>query len=268
MIASLEWMLDPRAITKEPNITKHNIAKNELCPAPDLVTSDDVVQNGCEMKDSDGDGVADGLDACPTVPGIHHLDPHKNGCPSDRDGDGVVDDQDACLDVPGIASKDPSKNGCPPDHDNDGVPDGIDACPDEAGVSDPDPKKDGCPAPVTIQAGQLKISAQVKFESGSAKLLSESRWIVEAVAQAMKEHVEIKKLRIEGHTDNKGYAKANKLLSARRAAAVLDELAKLGVERARMRSVGIGSAQPIADNSTEEGQAKNRRVEFHIEEAK
>ena len=265
MIASIEWVMEPRAAPRPDVDSEDHIGPADLCPPPDRVTSEDVAE-GCPIRDGDGDGVADGLDACPSVPGVKHLDPHKNGCPRDRDGDGVVDDQDACLNVPGAPSSDPAKNGCPPDHDGDGVPDKDDACPDEPGVADPDPKKDGCPPAVTIQSGQLKISAQLKFDTNSSKVLTESHWILEAVAQTMKEHPEIKHLRIEGHTDNVGYAEANRLLSASRAGEVLKELVKLGVEKGRMHSVGLGSAKPIADNATEEGRKANRRVEFHIEE--
>jgi outer membrane protein OmpA-like peptidoglycan-associated protein len=267
MLASIEWLIEPRS-PKPVDVdvdSSDAIDVADKCPPPDRVTSEDVA-DGCPIRDGDGDGVADGLDACPSVPGVKHLDPHKNGCPRDRDGDGVIDDQDACLNVPGAPSSDPAKNGCPPDHDGDGVPDKDDACPDEPGVADPDPAKNGCPPPVVIQSGQLKISAQLKFESNSSKVLVESHWILEAVAQTMKEHPEIKKLRIEGHTDNVGYAEGNKMLSAHRAAEVLNELVNLGVEKSRMHSVGLGSTKPIADNTTEEGRKANRRVEFHIEE--
>jgi outer membrane protein OmpA-like peptidoglycan-associated protein len=265
LLASLEWVMEraePAPVVVE---SSDAVDVADVCPPPDRATDADVA-DGCPMRDGDNDGVADGLDACPSVPGVKQLDPHKNGCPRDRDGDGVIDDQDACLNVPGVASPDPAKNGCPPDHDGDGVPDAQDACPDDPGVADPDPKKDGCPPPVVIQSGELKVSAKLKFGTNSAKLLAESHWILEAVAQTMKEHPEIKLLRIEGHTDNVGWAEGNKMLSANRAAEVMKELVKLGVEPARMHSVGLGSTKPIADNQTEEGRAANRRVEFHIEE--
>jgi outer membrane protein OmpA-like peptidoglycan-associated protein len=102
--------------------------------------------------DSDGDGVRDSQDACPSVPGIPSADPRTNGCPlpppSDRDHDGIVDAQDACPNEPGPASADPTKNGCPPrDADKDGILDDVDACPTEAGPASDDPKKNGCPVP-------------------------------------------------------------------------------------------------------------------------
>jgi OmpA-OmpF porin, OOP family len=96
--------------------------------------------------DQDGDGVPDGEDACPSIPGVHTDDPKTDGCPPDRDGDGVPDADDACPDVAGVHTDDPKTNGCPPDRDGDGVPDADDACPDVAGVHTDDPKTNGCPA--------------------------------------------------------------------------------------------------------------------------
>ena len=100
-------------------------------------------------KDSDGDGILDKDDACPTVAGISSDDPAKHGCPADTDGDGIFDADDACPKVAGIATQDPKTHGCPAvapaDADGDGILDADDACPQVAGKADPDPKKNGCP---------------------------------------------------------------------------------------------------------------------------
>ncbi len=116
----------------------------DACPDAKGVASADPKKNGCP-PDRDGDGVADDVDACPDVRGAASADPEKNGCPPDRDGDGVADDVDACPDVKGVASADPKKNGCPPDRDGDGVADDVDACPDVKGAASADPTKNGCP---------------------------------------------------------------------------------------------------------------------------
>ena len=116
----------------------------DACPTVRGIHSDDPKKNGCP-PDRDGDGIPDVDDACPDVPGVHSDDPKKNGCPPDRDGDGIPDAEDACPDVPGVRSADPKKNGCPPDRDGDGIPDAEDACPDVPGVRNADPKKNGCP---------------------------------------------------------------------------------------------------------------------------
>jgi OOP family OmpA-OmpF porin len=215
--------------------------------------------------DRDGDGVFDIDDACPDVAGPRTGDPKTNGCPPDRDGDGIVDTEDACPDVPGVKTSDPKTNGCPPDRDGDGIVDAEDACPDIPGPRDPNPKKNGCPL-VRIEAGQVKILEQIKFKFDSAEIV-DSQPIIEAVAKTLNEHPEIKHLRVEGHTDSVGTAVYNKDLSRRRAASVEKALVRAGVDRQRLSSDGFGLDKPIDDNSTAEGRAANRRVEFRIEDS-
>ena len=73
------------------------------------------------------------------------------------------------------------------------------------------------------------------------------------------------RVRVDGHTDNKGKKASNQKLSDQRAAAVVEYLVKVkGVDRARLESRGFGDSQPIADNKTEEGRGKNRRVDFTV----
>ena len=214
--------------------------------------------------DRDGDGIIDSEDACPDTPGIRTADPKTNGCPPDRDGDGIIDSEDACPDVPGVRTTDPKTNGCPPDRDGDGIIDSEDACPDVPGPRTADPKTNGCPL-VRIEAGQVKIREQIRFKFDSAEIV-DSQPIIDAVAKTLKEHPEIKHLRVEGHTDSVGTAVYNKDLSRRRAAAVKQALVRTGIDKQRLSSEGFGFDRPIDDNTTDEGRAANRRVEFHIEE--
>ncbi len=116
----------------------------DACPTVRGVHSEDPKKNGCPA-DTDGDGIADNEDACPRVPGVKSDDPGKNGCPIDSDADSILDNEDACPKVPGAKSADPKKNGCPPDTDSDGILDAEDACPNEPGAHSEDPKKNGCP---------------------------------------------------------------------------------------------------------------------------
>ncbi len=218
-------------------------------------------------SDRDGDGILDGDDACPDEPGVRSPDPRKNGCPiRDRDGDSILDDVDACPDEPGVASDDPKKHGCPlRDRDGDGIFDEHDACPDAPGPPNEDPKKNGCP-PARIEAGQIKIIEQIKFRFNSAEILPESDGIMQAVLTILKEHPEITKVSVEGHTDHIGGPAYNKGLSERRVMSVLSWLTSHGIEPIRLTSYGWGLERPIASNDTEEGRAQNRRVEFHIKE--
>ena len=133
---------------------------------------------------------------------------------------------------------DPKKNGCPPDHDGDGILDPVDACPDDPGPADPDPKKNGCPL-ARIEGGQVKIKEQVKFKTGSADILRESDPLLTAVGTILKDHPELTKVRVEGHTDNKGSPAMNKNLSERRAASVVKWLTTFGIDKKRLAGEGL-----------------------------
>ena len=241
------------------------IDEQDACPDVPGVASTDPSKNGCP-PDRDDDGIYDSVDACPDVAGVRSDDPAKNGCPPDRDGDGIYDTEDACPDVAGVKDADPKKNGCPPDRDGDGVLDPVDACPDAPGPEDPDPKKNGCPL-ARIEGGEVKITEQVKFITGSADILHDSDPLLTAVATILKEHPELTKVRVEGHTDNRGSAAMNKKLSERRAAAVVKWLTTFGIEKKRLSAKGFGMERPIDTNETDQGRTNNRRVEFHIEPA-
>lgn len=232
------------------------------------VASADARSNGCP-QDLDRDGVLDNEDACPREQGPRSADPRTNGCPDrDRDGDGVSDADDACPQQAGPRTADPRTNGCPDsDRDKDGVPNDTDACPDEPGKPDPDPKKNGCPK-AFLQGTTIKITDQVKFKTNSAEIVAgkESEDILDAVLGVLKAHAEIKTLRVEGHTDNKGDAARNKALSQARAESVAKWLTDHGIEKQRLTSSGFGSEKSIDTNDTEIGRTNNRRVEFHVEQ--
>jgi outer membrane protein OmpA-like peptidoglycan-associated protein len=235
----------------------------DACPDVPGVANVDPAKNGCP-PDRDNDKIYDKEDACPDVPGVHSDDPAKNGCPPDRDGDGIIDTEDACPDVAGVKNEDPKKNGCPSDRDNDGILDAVDACPDAPGPADQDPKKNGCPL-ARIEGGQVKISEQVKFKTGSAEILRDSDPLLTAVGTILKEHPELTKVRVEGHTDNRGAAAMNKNLSEKRAASVVKWLTTFGIDTKRLSAKGFGLEKPIDSNDTDEGRTNNRRVEFHID---
>ena len=237
----------------------------DACPDVKGVATSDPKTNGCP-PDRDGDGVLDGVDACPDVPGVATDDPKTNGCPADRDGDGIYDKDDACPDVKGIKTDDPKTNGCPDtDRDKDGVLNDDDACPDEAGPKSSDPKTNGCPR-VFIKNAQIQILEQPKFDFNKADIKPESDSLLTEVAKAMTDHPEIKRVRVEGHTDNKGSEAYNQKLSEERAASVVKWLTGHGVAADRLVSKGIGLKTPLVPNDTDANRALNRRVEFHIED--
>jgi OOP family OmpA-OmpF porin len=105
------------------------------------------------------------------------------------------------------------------------------------------------------------LALYINFDTGKATIRPESRPIVDQITSLMKQNPTLK-ISIEGHTDNVGTPAANKVLSEQRARAVLDAVVASGVPAARLSSVGWGQEKPIADNRSEDGRAKNRRVEI------
>jgi OmpA-OmpF porin, OOP family len=103
------------------------------------------------------------------------------------------------------------------------------------------------------------------FDAGKATLQPASQEQVGNVAAILKAYPKVK-IRLGGYTDNTGNAAANVKLSDERANGVMGELAKLGTDAARMSAKGYGEEHPVADNSTEEGRAKNRRISLRVTE--
>jgi len=105
------------------------------------------------------------------------------------------------------------------------------------------------------------IALNILFETGKSSIQDESIPTVDQISEMMKSDAKLK-ISIEGHTDNIGDAAINKKLSNDRAKAVVDALIAKGVDKTRMLFVGWGQEKPVADNRSDEGRAKNRRVEI------
>jgi outer membrane protein OmpA-like peptidoglycan-associated protein len=210
--------------------------------------------------DSDGDGTLDSDDPCPTEAEDRDSFEDADGCPDpDNDRDGVIDTADRCPLELGVSIA----QGCPePDRDHDTVVDRQDNCPDEPGEA----TYAGCKKPqqVTIANGKLEILDIVYFETSKAIILARSNALLDNVAAVLTAHPEISKIRVEGHTDDRGADKSNLDLSQRRAQAVVAYLVRKGVAATRLEAAGFGETQPIAPNDTTENRARNRRVEFVI----
>jgi OmpA-OmpF porin, OOP family len=106
-----------------------------------------------------------------------------------------------------------------------------------------------------------KAILYINFDSGKSTIKKESMPVVEQIIEMMKLAPDIK-ISVEGHTDSDGSNESNLKLSEARAKAVVEAITKGGIDAARLSSAGFGEEKPIADNSTAEGKAKNRRVEL------
>lgn len=105
------------------------------------------------------------------------------------------------------------------------------------------------------------VALYINFDTGKSVIKPESQPIIEQIVQMMKANPELK-ISVEGHTDTVGNPKANKTLSDDRAKAVVSAIVAQGIDAKRLSALGHGQDKPIADNKTEEGRAKNRRVEL------
>jgi OOP family OmpA-OmpF porin len=105
------------------------------------------------------------------------------------------------------------------------------------------------------------VTLYINFDTGKSTIKPESQPVIEQIVSLMKDNPDLK-IGVEGHTDNVGDAKKNKILSEDRAKAVVTAIVNQGIDASRLSAAGFGQEKPIADNSTEEGRAKNRRVEL------
>ena len=208
------------------------------------------IKFGC--PDTDGDGIADNKDNCPTVAGLKAL----NGCP-DADGDGVTDADDKCPNEAGPAAN----KGCPwPDADGDGVLDKDDKCPDVKGTV----ANNGCPeVSEEVQKTLNEYAKTILFDSGKSSIKAQSQAVLNDIIGILKEYPTAK-FTVEGHTDSVGSEKLNQRLSDSRANSVKEHLIEHGIDAFRLSALGYGEAKPIDSNKTRKGRANNRRVEINL----
>ena len=216
-------------------------------------------EDGCPDPDNDNDGIPDKLDKCPLEPEDKDGFEDEDGCPDpDNDKDGLVDAEDKCPNEAG-----PKENGGCPDKDRDGdtVVDRLDKCPDQPGP----PDNDGCPKQkfIVVTKNKIELKQKVHFETAKATIKPDSFAMLTEIADVLKANPQMQ-IRIEGHTDIRGGLKYNMRLSQNRADSVKQFLVGQGVDAARMESRGFGPTQPLGDNRTSAGREQNRRVEFII----
>lgn len=119
---------------------------------------------------------------------------------------------------------------------------------------------------VTVRAREIVIRRQVNFATDSAEILPDSIPLLTEIADVLLRTPEIRRVEIQGHTDNRGGREHNMDLSQRRAEAVRDWLIAAGVDSSRLEARGYGDSEPRVPNLTAANRARNRRVQFMITE--
>jgi outer membrane protein OmpA-like peptidoglycan-associated protein len=208
-----------------------------------------------QVKDSDHDGVPDSKDQCPNTPEGVTVD--AKGCALDSDNDGVPDYKDQCPNTPeGVQV---NEKGCALDSDHDGVPDYKDQCPNT-------------PEGVQVNAKGCHVKAhrvlhKVHFAFDKAELTNTDKKILRDEASQLKDafnQYSGAHALIIGYTDSTGAKSYNQKLSQRRADSVRTYLINQGVSSSKLRTRGMGEADPVASNKTRTGRAENRRVVVHV----
>ena len=260
----------------EPDNDKDGIPDiKDNCPLDAEDHKPPRADDGCPMDkiDSDEDGISDGKDKCPLDPEDKDGFQDDDGCPDpDNDNDDIPDGFDKCPNAAEDKDNFQDDDGCPePDNDGDGVLDGADKCPTEPETLNGFQDEDGCPdkgPPLKVQVvgDEIIILEKVFFKTNKAVIESRSYNLLDQVTSVLKFHPEIRKVLIEGHTDNAGKRDKNMKLSQDRAEAVKTYLVGKGLPAARLQAQGFGPDRPVADNKSSRGREANRRVQFKIAE--
>lgn len=213
--------------------------------------------------DMDEDGVFDRLDNC--VNTSRGCAVNQYGCTLDGDADGVCDGIDQCPSTP--AGMKVNQQGCHA---------GTDAMRDTRGEAEPareivkaPPSRPPAPRPVSeserqlVESGRIRIE-NVYFESGSARLLSESETSLKEAGEALEKFPDLR-IEVQGHTDSRGSNAYNMRLSQSRAEAVRSYLlSHFRLERANLQALGYGETRRETRERNEEELLRNRRVELRV----
>jgi outer membrane protein OmpA-like peptidoglycan-associated protein len=117
---------------------------------------------------------------------------------------------------------------------------------------------------VTLTPKEIAIKGTIHFGTNNAIIQPDGEQLLDEVADVLVRNPQLKRIRIEGHTDNRGTAEKNMKLSNDRAQAVLQYLVKQGIDPNRLEAQGFGMTQPLVPNITPANRTKNRRVTFRI----
>ncbi len=153
-----------------------------------------------------------------------------------------------------------------PDPDRDGILGAADRCPDEPETVNQHDDEDGCPdekPAYVLTAGASLVLHDIHFETAKWRILPVSYRVLDDLAASLASQPDVR-LRVEGHTDARGSATSNLILSQQRALAIVNYLVAAGVTATRLDYEGFGESRPIATNANADGMRQNRRVELRV----
>lgn len=239
---------DGDGLSDERETNEHRTDPND----PD--SDDDGLSDGVEVEgntdpnnpDSDGDELPDGRE-----------DANHDGVrqPSETDPRVADTDRGGAPDGWEVQNSRNPTNRADDDNDQDRVVDHRDACLDTARGARVDAR--GC----AVLERSLVLDG-VEFDSDSATIRPASFPVLDRAIAILRDNPDVR-VQIQGHTDNTGRASRNRELSQQRAESVRQYLIEHGIPEARLEARGFGPSRPRAPNDTEEGRARNRRIEFH-----
>ena len=254
-------------------ITDDEIAQKYSCQitdrCPELTGEDEF--SGCPNADTDTDGLCapfveelslfdlyfcSGNDKCPDQPEDFDDFEDEDGCPDyDNDKDGICD--------PWVAEQGLNEKYA-------SLCKGNDKCPAEPETINGVKDNDGCPDKgkqlVFVLDDKIEIKDKIYFDNNKATIKKKSNSLLDQIAQSILANPDIKKLSVEGHTDDTGKYEHNIMLSRQRAESVVTYLIKQGVAAEKLTAVGYGPDKPLDPAQTKKARALNRRVEFVITE--
>ncbi len=252
-------------------------------------------EDGCPDADNDKDGICDiWVIENGVVTDYQNLCKGSDKCPNDSEDIDSFDDEDGCSDVDndadGICDPWVSEKGLLEKYKN--ICQSTDQCPNESENYNGNQDDDGCPdegkelVKINLVEQKIEITDKVFFDFNSAEISKKSYDLLKTVATSIKNNATIKKVRVEGHTDDLGKDEINLELSKNRAKAVYDFLIKEGVSKDRLIHEGYGSKKPVeevdsfitkmkdpktsakdkadAKKKLSDSRDKNRRVDFII----
>lgn len=224
--------------------------------------------DGCPDPDNDQDGILDINDKCPNEAEDFDGFEDEDGCPDlDNDGDGIPDALDKCPDEAEDFDGFQDEDGCPDlDNDGDGIPDSLDKCPDEAEIFNGFEDEDGCPdiAPLgesSFSPKEILLDGETTFGTNTSEILPSAFAELDRIVNLLKTFPNAK-WRIEGHMDNQNSSDFSRVISLKRAEAILNYFILKGLPSFKFEVIGMGDKFPIANNNTEFGRSKNRRIEI------